>query len=43
MVWNLWNETSYGLLPRTGILKTTDTLDTVGFQDLCVICLFYKK
>lgn len=22
---------SYGLIPRTGILKTTDTLDTVGF------------
>lgn len=22
---------SYGLLPRTGILKTTDTLDTMGF------------
>jgi Asp-tRNA(Asn)/Glu-tRNA(Gln) amidotransferase A subunit family amidase len=23
---------SFGLLPRTGILKTTDTLDTVGFM-----------
>ena len=22
---------SYGLIPRTGILKTADTLDTVGF------------
>jgi len=23
---------SYGLLPRTGVLKTTDTLDTIGFM-----------
>lgn len=27
---------SFGLIPRTGILKTTDTLDTVGFFARCV-------
>ncbi|OGT37969.1 MAG: hypothetical protein A3F11_03085 [Gammaproteobacteria bacterium RIFCSPHIGHO2_12_FULL_37_14] len=26
---------SFGLIPRTGILKTTDTLDTVGFFTRC--------
>jgi Asp-tRNA(Asn)/Glu-tRNA(Gln) amidotransferase A subunit family amidase len=27
---------SFGLIPRTGVLKTTDTLDTVGFFARCV-------
>lgn len=26
---------SFGLIPRTGVLKTTDTLDTVGFFSRC--------
>jgi Asp-tRNA(Asn)/Glu-tRNA(Gln) amidotransferase A subunit family amidase len=28
-VWGM--KPSYGLVPRTGVLKTTDTLDTIGF------------
>ncbi len=27
---------SFGLIPRTGVLKTTDTLDSIGFFSRCV-------